>query len=1040
MSPTAYSSTATMSATDGHIGGARKGRAPFRHIQDLVSVGVQLDPHTPLRRLLEVGHTHMRQAITYNDFRRPDLALQEYIRAFTIAVDKVPKHKEYPSLKADRGDLNRLYTMLKANITTHGATFDRIKEDIKEDNRVSGVRPERPVAFTSDNTSIALPTPSSGMLPHHNANQSEALPQSSHDRPANNDSNGTSVPASKPKPKPPIHPKPPALQGHATKAAPTPQDLATRFANLRDSPGSQHSDQPIPHRSRPAIDSSMPIMPKLPDAVYSPARGTLTSEVADLPSSTPRGMFSRTNSLASAPSNAARASMENALKALSGPREQFVTAHSWDPSDTARIPPGDKLSPEQLIEIMERGSRRVQLLLIDVRNRELFDEGHIMSQSTICVEPEVLLRENISAEEVHESMVLSTSQESQAFESRAKVDIVVIYDQDSTSFPTKVTGEPREMVLYNLQQALSQYSYSKPLQHPPKLLVGGLEAWVDKMGQQALATSTTLDYTSSSNGVSTQPPIKSGRPRNLTRKLEPEEIEKFEAMASFDYAKTEEDFHRRYPAMTGLPESMTSPARDVKPPVRKLEFMHDEDMDGLARKPPARPRPSVAKTRYSGLESAQDNMSTGGQALMTGRSGTSVLQNKLTGLQNPHVWCYSNSTLQVLLATPGFSNELLDERWPATWRPNPIRKHDPAYPQLMCKILGNLMQWLDKRTLTAIKTTTLMAYLRSIHQGGTYGVFGGPNQHDASEYFTFVMTQLDAETRQVYPGLSLPRTSDPQIDRLITLYERSLRSLAEGDSIYRSQFCFTVLRKSTCTVCSAVHYEGIRDFNYAPTLPGGEGPQILDLRAWMKGYFEGTGDQPPASMCEYDGEDRAGNKDQYCNKNTIHKHEFKIGRLPPLLRLDLQRNVGLDYKNSSGVSAPIQGTTLSFADYMLDANKRKTLQQTLDGYEEGIGDVPTEYELYAFTNHIGPTIASGHYTAVVKTQPSEWILCNDTQISIVANGTDGNINKVLDKNFFKGNVNPRDRTATGEKRSNDEVYGTPYSLFYRRLDITPRWR
>lgn len=61
-----------------------------------------------MRTLLQIAHTSAKQAETYLDFKRPDLAYVEYLTASNIVVELVPRHKDFPSLNADRGELWRL--------------------------------------------------------------------------------------------------------------------------------------------------------------------------------------------------------------------------------------------------------------------------------------------------------------------------------------------------------------------------------------------------------------------------------------------------------------------------------------------------------------------------------------------------------------------------------------------------------------------------------------------------------------------------------------------------------------------------------------------------------------------------------------------------------------------------------------------------------------------------------------------------------------------------------------------------------------------
>jgi len=694
-------------------------KAPFRHIDDIISVSIDLDPYTPLRKVLEIGDAHMQQATTFNDFNRPDLALQEYIKAFTIAVDKVPKHKDYPSLKSDRGALNRLYQGLKVKITKNGAIYDRIKEIIKEDNLRSGVLPKRHVTKPSEHV-LDLPSvplsPLSQQVPNNHQNSS-INGHPARTTPDLHDDSSSSF-----RSRPTVHPKPQALHGKPIKSGSdkVTSDLAARFAKLRDpqEPDSIRSSSPVPRpagakavqpSSRPAfvLNSALPAMPKIPDAIYSPVRGTVTSEAANLPSSTPRGMFSRTNSMVSVHSSSPRNSMDNLIRPFNG--ERFVAAHTYGESQgpstaKAKIPPGDIITVRELVRCMGSGSGNIEILLIDVRDRQSFDDGHIMSQNTICLDPTILSRENISADDIVDSMILAPSSERSALERRDEVDLVVFYDQSSGSIPERNNGSMEETVLLNLRLALVHYSYPKQLKNTPKLLVGGLDAWVDEMGRHSLQASTTQSVVR--RGTSTSV---SGRQRLRNRTLGPDEINTFEAMigreeeGDFDYARSREDFMRRFPSLKE-PESMvSSPRSDTSE--QNTDSGSEAFLKDIAPMPPVRPKPSVARTRYSGLESGDEHLVPG--ALAMAATPQPRRNPNLTGLVNIGNWCYANASIQALLASPGFADEFLGSNWPTKYRPN-VKPSEPAYNQLLCRILGNLFQWLSKRYFGQMKAATLM--------------------------------------------------------------------------------------------------------------------------------------------------------------------------------------------------------------------------------------------------------------------------------------------------------------------------------------------
>ncbi|KAI1826727.1 hypothetical protein F4861DRAFT_529644 [Xylaria intraflava] len=997
-------------------GNAGPAKGPFRHIDDVVSVSVDLDPYTPLRKVLEVGDAHMRQAITYKDFGRPDLALQEYIKAFTIAVDKVPKHKDYPSLKADRGDLNRLYNALKFKITSNGAAYDRIKEIIKEDNLRSGVRPKTLIGKSSENPLFDLPSvPSSSPSPQSIDNRDNARSShvDGHARSASKSENlvrtgyhARTSSSSGHKAKPIVHPKPPALHGNSVKPASNEAspDLMARFAKLRNSQEPQNGSppprtkligpraMPSPNQLALSVNSSLPTMPKVPDAVYSPVRGTVTSETANLPSSTPRGIFSRTNSLVSVPS---RTSMESIYRPSNG--ERFVAAHTYgepQPSSTSNthIPKGELVTVKELVRCMEDASTHAntKILLIDVRDRQLFDEGHIMSQNTICLDPTILLRHNISANEIVDSMILAPTNEKIALERRDEVDLIVFYDQDSQTIPQRATGNIQEMILFNLRQALVHFSFPK-LSQMPKLLVGGLDAWVNEMGEQSLQTSKTQSVLRHATSTSA-----STRQRLKNRALKPDEVNTFEAMigrdenGDFDYAKSRDDFMRRFPSLRE-PESMISRG-DSGIAVQTADLGGEEFLRDMTPTPPVRPKPSVARTRYSGLESVDEHPFPGGVAMVASASTNPQRYPYPTGLINPHNWCYANASIQALLACRGFVDEFLDTQWPTKYRPN-VSPTDPSHNQLMCKILGNLFQWLSQRSFVSMKASTLMHYLRTIHTGYSIGNgkmvrFGDSNQHDSDEFITFIFGQLEVETRIKLTMNPLPRFDTTQPVGFV-----ADRWGNRGNHNIISRYWYLMeLQTLTCTTCGAANFIAEEAERYQFSVPADNNNGTLD--ALIKDHFEDLHVETECDKCN--------------SRGKILRRQ--IVRLPPLLRIGIQRtDQTSSVKLLNHLKFPLDG--LDLGQYALSPQRRAQIAKSVGGQAAEGFDCSARYDLFAVVAHQGANLNLGHYISYVKTQSNKWTQCNDVNI-------DPNI-------------------ASAALRSalyRCEYDFTPVQLYYRRVD------
>ncbi|KAJ1338331.1 ubiquitin carboxyl-terminal hydrolase 2 [Microdochium nivale] len=1053
--PTPASGIGSLDMASGANGLARAGapnggKAPFKHIDDLVNADIDIDPHSTLRRVLQAGDTHMRQAVTYSDFNRPDLALQEYIRATTIAVITIPQHKDYPALKADRGDLGRLYQALKSKINAGLTKFEQIKEMIKEDNRRSGVQPTKQQTGTPKGPFDNLPNvPTSnpakagpavrnsqgnGSQPTHSRSQS-VQSYGSGSRPLNS----TTSPQ---KAKPTIQPKPQSLHGNTLKQSSmfTPsEDLSSRFAKLQNPSGSRNpvplGEWNFPPVGSPngtfagsSIDGTVPKMPKAPDAIYSPARGTVSSEVANLPSSTARGMFSRTNSIASAPSESARTSMERAIKTFSKDQTSSNTNSETElvPQPTgATIPTGDTISTKDLLNYMRKGSSQISLLLIDVRSRGQFDDGHIMSQRTICVDPEILMREGISADDIADSMVLAPPKEKTHFENRHNVDLVVMYDQETEEVPRQISSTIEDNVLFNLVQALTNYNFSKPLLNPPKLLVGGINGWTDVLGAQSLAISKTsfgerpTQTPQLIKNLTVPTPRFRSESKTQTVDLSQKEIEKWNERVH----RSTDDFLRRFPSIENQQESMMARRRKTEHLSSATEN-RPQLYTGISPSPPARPAPALPRTRYSGLESKEDSTSPGSQQQYSAGSRNSAK----TGLVNLGNTCFANSTIQALLAAPRFVVELTQPEWPLNYKPS---YYSPdKHPQLMSRIMGNMFQWLRKREFPDMQPHTFLNYINSIHAGYTiqerngrerFTKFGDGSQHDVTELITFLSDQLDLETQRnrstadrppVLPAIKDP--SNPMRD-LANDWMRYYKT--ESGSIIDKYWRYLNTQQLTCRRCGVRNYTVDLKEDLWITPQERRNGKCDTLEAALRREFVNELLESECDACKA--------KDKELTP--------RIGRLPPLLRVGFRRFDGATFqKNTHPIQFPFRDLDLS--NFCHSESERSQLRGYPQLTETGGGfSEPCHYDLFAVLSHAGSDATAGHYVCRVKDGASDtWWYCNDRSTSAEDFGP---LIESRRSSPTGAGANKRRRNDTIERIWNCEGGFTPYMLFYKRRDI-----
>lgn len=399
-------------------------------------------------------------------------------------------------------------------------------------------------------------------------------------------------------------------------------------------------------------------MPRPPSPTYSPSRNIPPSTYVNSPKITT--------------SSVVRSDERAEFKSSTGaPRPTDYSHQSSDISITsstlngniqeARLGAEARISVRQLYEYLRRGSVNFSMLLIDVRSREAFSEGHIFGPSIICVEP-VGLRPNTSAEDIEGALVLAPENEQRLFNARDQFDLVVYYDQSSiTDLDRAAQGsKSNQQYLSALRRALWDYNYTKPLKQAPAQLIGGLDAWIDLVGSQALKVSDPpiprksgavrangqsaspvrqAMYSANKKGVMTlrlhederlKPRGDTTRVTRATTKnneqnvglaprprlennvagngLPPQEDERH-------FVRTYDDFLRRFPEPSDLKESMISPTSPRGRTLIDHPFHNFTGVQGSPEQrsnatgiisssvlnPPSRPPPAVPRRSYSGV-------------------------------------------------------------------------------------------------------------------------------------------------------------------------------------------------------------------------------------------------------------------------------------------------------------------------------------------------------------------------------------------------------------------------------------------------------
>lgn len=849
---------------------------------------------------------------------------------------------------------------------------------------------------------------------------------------------------------PPIRSTPPIPRGQSSTTS-SPRPLGPRSMNSSTSPA------PPPKIPLAPLNASLP---RAPSPAYSPVFST-PSQPTHVPPRTstdstrstgsryqPQLAGSRKGSPSRSPydDNPYRSRTPNGVH----PAKEKI-------SSSADIPHNTMIHAKQLLEYL----RKYSILIIDVRPRSDYDSGHMYAKSIICIDP-VILKENVSAEELEERLVVSPEFEQALFEKRNEFDLVVYYDQN-TSSTSYLAGSPANSsspALRALYDTLYEFNAYKPLKdgRPPALLVGGIDAWIDLVGQQSLATSETAAVIDSIR--TTTKPVGAGRPigrvptrasansslevrkRRLReyRPLNPEEerawlekarneeidpstyeaddessiAEEPETMESSEqepaspFIHTYEDFLRRFPEPRQIRESMIIPDAPISmPPVP----LHDTTVPSVpSRPPPAIPRPSyggVSDGRQIQPHLARQNSATK-TALYTSQSFINKLRLPRTGLVNFGVTCYVNSTIQCLSATILLSKFFIDNRYRYY-----VQKNWKGSQGIMPGLYANLIRSLWKNDVEVIMPTSFRNFCGRMNREWAID-----RQQDAKEFFDFLidclhedlninwqrtpLRPLTFEEELQRERMPIHRVSNIEWDRYRHREESYMTSLFAGQHASR-------LRCTTCRLTSTT-YEAF--YSISVEIPrSGTGDIYQCLQSYCKEEML-RGDE--VWKCPH------------CRREREATKQIILTRAPQLLVVHFKRFSASRNQSTRKIHTPIDFPLhgLNMDPFMIppasstantNANANGTYQnpsshqpQQQRQPPDPATTPPYTYDAYAVLRHIGQSSGGGHYISLVRdSQRDCWRKFDDDRVT---------------------DFNPRD-LRFGDRLQNEQAY----IIFYERV-------
>ncbi|RIA96486.1 hypothetical protein C1645_687798 [Glomus cerebriforme] len=660
-----------------------------------------------------------------------------------------------------------------------------------------------------------------------------------------------------------------------------------------------------------------------------------------------------------------------------------------------------------------------KILILDVRNRNEFEAGHIKTDNIVCLEP-LILPEGISTIDLENNrLILSPVREQELFKNRDKFDLVVYHDNDSTynvssgKFSSPSASNGRNDVLSYLKSAIYVNDYKKNLKRLPVLLNGGFEAWKRLAGDKWIETSIQSDGAISRDKILSNNDkskrngllIPNDNPTSWVENVNNERYGLFfqqtpsvQSMTNVNYVDHSSNLQNynnyQITSKIGQPLSSSPPPIlsqtnsngskvnpiSVTPSTKfggKLQrrrtifdnpYYSFSEVDNPDYAPPKPPKPNREPPPIPApkkpLPQVPESTSTPISDSSFSRLGSGIGS---TGLKNLGNTCFMNSIIQCLSGTVPFARYFLDGSYKRH-----INKTNPFGTKgVLAEAFATLIKVLWDDSYTFVSPVTFKEAI-----GRFAPQFSGTEQHDSQEFLSFLLDGLHEDLNIIKNKPNIPELTPEEEEKMEYLpshivsemeWEKYLmRNSSVVVSLFQGQFRNT-LRCLTCYKTSTT-YNAFMCLTLP--IPHNYNGERVDLHQCLNSFIKEE---------ILDGDDAWNCPRCKCRRRATK--QLTISRLPDVLLIHLKRfsfNGPFRDKLETMVYFPIRNFDLT--SYIpLPIEQPSSIESKAQHELKQSG--PFVYDLFAVSNHYGG-LNGGHYTACVRNgYRREWHNFDDSRVS-----------------------------------------------------------